>query len=116
MRISPLLSTRMALMAFLSALLDSSAPGQNAADGFDPNADLSVYANAVQPDGSTIIGGDFNSLGGITHSNLARLNVDGALDTNFVSAADGYVLSVAVQMDAKIVVGGGFNTLSTRPR
>src|SRR4051794_27113459 len=84
------------------ALIAGSALAQNANDGFDPNADRSVYAIALQPDGKILIGGDFNSVSGTPNSKIARLNIDGSLDATFNPGADSYVLSVAVQPDGKI--------------
>ncbi len=60
--------------------------GQSALDGFDPNANGTVRAVVVQPDGKILIGGDFTTLspnGGpaVTRNYIARLNPDGTLDT-----------------------------------
>lgn len=68
-----------------------------------------------QTDGKILVGGDFTFLNGADRSGIARLNMDGSLDTTFkpglgikfVSTYTG-VYSMAVQKDGKIVVGGGF--------
>ncbi|MFA5589789.1 MAG: hypothetical protein WDA70_03600 [Lysobacteraceae bacterium] len=74
-----------------------------------------VYAIAVQPDGKIIIAGQFNSVGGTTRVNIARLHPDGALDTGFVPPAlTGIVQTVALQPDGKILVGGSFTNRLAR--
>lgn len=82
------------------------------ADGFNPGADNTVNAIAVQADGKIIVGGSFLMLGGGTgaaqRSYLGRLNADGTLDTSFNPGPDGPVSSITVQPDGKILVGGSF--------
>ena len=51
--------------------------------GFNPSANGTVWAAAVQSDGRVLIGGDFNSVNGLARDHLARLNTDGTLDTTF---------------------------------
>ncbi|PYL56595.1 MAG: hypothetical protein DMF30_09335, partial [Verrucomicrobia bacterium] len=48
------------------------------ADSFDPNANGSVAAIAVQADGKILVGGFFGSIGGQTRSLFARLSNDTA--------------------------------------
>ena len=75
----------------VATLLASFAPllhAQSALDGFDPNANGTVYAVVVQPDGKILLGGDFTTLspnGGraVARNRIARLNPDGTLDTAF---------------------------------
>jgi uncharacterized delta-60 repeat protein/uncharacterized repeat protein (TIGR01451 family) len=85
---------------------------------YDPNVTGNyVAATAVQPDGKTIIGGNFTTLQpngaatATTRNNIARLNSDGSLDTGFDPNANAEVFSVAVQADGKILLGGNFTTL-----
>jgi len=91
--------------------------------GFDPSpgsldpldahitGDYFVLATAVQPDGKTILAGQFTSVLGVARNNIARLNSDGNLDPGFNPNPDDQVLSVAVQPDGKILLGGEFTTL-----
>jgi uncharacterized delta-60 repeat protein len=84
---------------------------------FNPNADSSVQAIALQSDGKVIIGGDFNALapnGGasINRNFIARLNADGTVDTTFDPRANGAVLAVTVQPDGSIIIGGDFTVLT----
>ncbi|MBM4223966.1 MAG: hypothetical protein FJ167_04070, partial [Gammaproteobacteria bacterium] len=80
--------------------------------------DNAVNAVALQPDGRLVIGGDFTSVGGTLRSRVARLLVDGSIDTGFNpgSGANSGVNSVALQADGKVLVGGGFTNFSNNPR
>ena len=85
-------------------------------NNFDPGANSSVRAVALQPDGKILLGGDFTTLGGggIGHtarSRLGRLNPDGTLENSFNPGANSTVQALAVQADGKIVAGGSFTTL-----
>jgi uncharacterized delta-60 repeat protein len=85
-----------------------------------------VYALAVQADGKILVGGYFTAVGGQPRTNLARLNVDGTLDTGFNPGMGGdfggcywcysHVLSLALQADGKILVGGFFTAVGGQPR
>src|SRR5947207_35925 len=110
-----------ALLLFSIAVLLASGTaavrGQSALDGFDPNANGTVFAVVVQPDGKILIGGAFTALspnGGaaVTRNHIARLNPDGTLDTAFDPNANITVYSIAVQADGKILAGGDFNNIS----
>jgi uncharacterized delta-60 repeat protein len=89
---------------------------------FDPgnSADVGVgvIALAAQPDGKTVIGGAFTTVGGVPRNRIARLNTDGSLDTTFNpgSGANDWVKSLAVQPDGKIIIGGQFTTMNDIPR
>jgi len=83
--------------------------------GFNPGTgvDLSVYSIALQSDGKMVIGGDFSTFSGSVRTNIARLNIGGGLDTNFVpSSAFGTnspsVNAVVLQADGKVLLGGSF--------
>ena len=70
-----------------------------------------VHATAVQPNGQTIIAGNFSSVNGVPRSNVARLNAGGGLDMGFDPKANGVVHSVVVQPNGMILLGGAFSTL-----
>ncbi len=76
-------------------------------------ANGAVRAMAVQYDGKVIIGGDFTLFDGTNRNHIARLNVNGSLDTTFNPGlgADGPVYAVALSGPAPIAVasaaGGG---------
>lgn len=87
--------------------------------GIGPNGP--VYAMVAQPDGRVLIGGSFSSVSGVPRSCIARLNVDGSLDTTFDprSGAAGTapaVYSLALQPDGRIVAGGSFGAMYGLPR
>src|SRR5438105_9424893 len=117
-------SARFSLMALVGLALAGGAAavrGQSALDGFDPNANGTVYVVVVQPDGKILIGGDFTTLspnGGaaVTRNRIARLNPDGTLDTAFDPNANNTVLSIAVQADGKILAGGLFTSIGGQTR
>jgi uncharacterized delta-60 repeat protein len=108
-------------VAVLLASGTAAARGQSALDGFDPNANGTVWVVVVQPDGKILIGGDFTSLspnGGasVTRNRIARLNPDGTLDTAFNPNANSSVYSIAVQADGQVLAGGAFTAIGGQPR
>ena len=77
--------------------------------GLGPNG--AVRALALQPDGKTIIGGEFTTVDGFSSSRLARLNSDGSVDGTFLGGGwifTGAVYTLALQPDGRILVGGAF--------
>jgi uncharacterized delta-60 repeat protein len=77
-----------------------------------------VTSLALQDDGKVLIGGHFITVGGVIHTNIARLNSDGSLDVSFVcSTGGGYpgygsVDCLAIQNDSKIIIGGWFTSVN----
>lgn len=73
----------------------------------------SVFTEVTQTDGKTLIGGVFTVINGYAAGGIARLNVDGSVDTSF-NPPDFYngsgngatIYTIAVQTDGKILVGG----------
>lgn len=93
-------------------LLSFGAPAYaQTADSFNPGADNSILALAVQTDGKIIMGGYFTNLAGGAANYIGRVNLNASLDTNFVASADGLVTCLAIQPDGKVVVGGTFANL-----
>ena len=77
------------------------------------------FCLAVQSDGRMLIGGTFQTFGGHPCTNLARINLDGSLDTTFRPNPDsrpypgqGAVNTLAIQADGKILIGGYFDRVS----
>src|SRR5438105_15444870 len=104
----------MALVGLALAGGAAAVRGQSALDGFDPNANGTIWVVVVQPDGKILIGGGFTTLspnGGppVTRNHIARLNPDGTLDNAFDPNANDFVNAIAVQADGKILAGGAFN-------
>jgi uncharacterized delta-60 repeat protein len=82
--------------------------------GFDPQPDGLVNSLSVQSDGKVLVGGRFFRIGfsiTIQPIRIARLNIDGTLDTSFKPIPNGDVNSIAVQADGKILLGGRFTSL-----
>lgn len=71
----------------------------------------SVYGTAFQPDGSTILVGDFLTVGGVAHNRIARLTPSGAVDTAFTTHANGDVICAAVLANGQILIGGNFTSV-----
>jgi uncharacterized delta-60 repeat protein len=70
-----------------------------------------VRSLAVQPDGKTIIGGDFTTYLYISRHSIIRINSDGTLDSPFGipgDGANGSIYAIALQLDGKILIGGDF--------
>ena len=92
----------------------------NANGSLDLGFETSLGANNVvltlaqQPDGKVIVGGLFTTINGTARNFVARLNVDGTVDSSFNTSvgADGAVRSIAVQSDGKVLVGGDFSTFN----
>ena len=65
---------------------------------------------AVQVDGKVLIGGSFTNFNGVAIISIARLNVDGSLDTTFNPGigANGSIATIALQADGKVLIGGNF--------
>jgi len=84
-------------------------------------ADGAVSAIAVYPTNfpnasKVVIGGTFTRFNGTPLNGLARLNVDGSLDTNFNAnlglGAVGAVRALAIQLDGRVLVGGSFTNFN----
>lgn len=76
---------------------------------------------ALQPDGRLIISGRFTQINGDSFPGVARLNIDGTLDTDLVFgptnvAPHQTLRSVAVQPDGRLLLGGSFTHIHGVPR
>jgi len=79
-----------------------------------------VRSIIIQPDGQILIGGDFDSVGGVQRNHLARLNTDGSLDTTFVpddipSPGNSTIESMALVDSGHLLVAGGLSTMRSLP-
>ncbi|MGC2237245.1 MAG: FG-GAP-like repeat-containing protein [Pyrinomonadaceae bacterium] len=79
-------------------------------------ANDTVYDIALQPDGKIIVGGTFTSVNFANRSYLARLNLDGSLDTSFNPAVNNFVYAVKLQPDGKVLIGGEFTLIENIPQ
>ena len=88
---------------------------------FDPKANNFVITLALQADGKILVGGGFSTLtpnGGtsVTRNCVARLNLDGTVDTAFDPNAPDGVSTVSIQADGKILIGGNFTSVGGQSR
>lgn len=91
-------------------------PGQILWEGFPFPA--FKYAAVLQSDGKLVIGGHFDTVGGVSRNFIARLHPNGSLDTSFTSPFDvlsingfreGEVYDIIQRPDGKFYVGGYFS-------
>jgi uncharacterized delta-60 repeat protein len=90
-------------------ILDNDTPS---GAGSGPN--WYVHALAVQPDGKTLIGGDFEQVNAVNRAKIARLNSDGSVDPTFDpgTGPNNLVHCVALQPDGKTLISGYFTSVS----
>ncbi len=94
---------------------------------FDPNADANANALAVAADGSLILGGNFatlqpvppllvggafNTIGGLASRGVALLGDDGSVSSLFQPNPNGTVSALLVQPDGKFVIAGSFTNIA----
>ncbi|MBK7933942.1 MAG: VCBS repeat-containing protein [Acidobacteria bacterium] len=102
----------------------NSGIGQRNADGtndatfaaptFTANSDLRIYTLAVQSDGSIIVGGLFNLVGGVPRNNLVRLNSSGKVDKLFFQkGAGGTVYASLNEPGGTTILGGDYWRIDT---
>jgi uncharacterized delta-60 repeat protein/uncharacterized repeat protein (TIGR01451 family) len=81
--------------------------------GRGPNS----FVNAIAIDSSNriVIGGNFNSVNQSNAFYIARLNVDGSLDTSFNTGHgfNSFVYALAIDANGNILVGGDFTSFDT---
>lgn len=83
---------------------------------FNPGANDTVFALAIQADAKVLVGGRFTTFGGggaglAAHSGIARINASGSVDSSFAPSAVGTVYAVTLMGDGRAVVGGSFSVL-----
>lgn len=88
--------------------------------GFDARIDTgtsnrTIRAITLDGSGKILIGGTFESFGGVNRENMARLEADGALDPSFDAKLWPFrgVSSIVVQPNGKILAGGDFRIIPT---
>ena len=97
--------------------------------GFNPSLAggfSEILTMALQGDGKILIGGSFTNVNTSARTNIARLNSDGSLDTNFkpisvnggtyAPAIPGLVNALALDGQGRVLVGGDFVTLNGQVR
>ena len=82
----------------------------------DPNS--RVLSVTLQSDGKILIGGTFWFVNGVERTSIARLNLDGSLDSSFNAnlgpgrPVEADVLSIILQGDGKILITGAFTSVN----
>ncbi|TVR92988.1 MAG: hypothetical protein EA418_12565 [Wenzhouxiangellaceae bacterium] len=99
---------RSAVLALVPFAVVTLALAQDVGDGFDPGANRTVEALALQPDGKVLLGGEFTELGGMERHHVGRVQSDGSLDLGFNPRANGRVSALSLQPDGSVVLGGSF--------
>ena len=98
------------------ALASMSASNGAAGPVVDAEAPGRVHAVAPQPQGGTIVAGDFVRANGVSRSNILRLQQDRALDPTWNPMADAEVDSVAIDANGDIFAGGKFESIGGQSR
>ena len=118
-------SRLLAIYVGLAILLGIAVPkilAQTFSDGaldncYDPQINGRIYSTALQTDGKLIIVGDFNQVNGVARMGIARLNIDGTLDTSFdPGTGAGEIQKVLIQPSGQIVIAGEFTSYNGTPR
>lgn len=100
-------------------------PAGMAAPGYTPaQADATIDALTLQPNGKIVISGIFQQVGTQMRHGMARLNIDGSLDTSFADLhfafdatnPNGNVYGMSAQADGKIIAFGNFALVNNQSR
>ncbi|HEX8565537.1 MAG TPA: FG-GAP-like repeat-containing protein [Pyrinomonadaceae bacterium] len=68
-----------------------------------------IYTIALQPDGKILVGGVFTDINDTSRLSVARLNLNGTVDTSFnAGLVNGIISDIVVQPDGKVLIGGTF--------
>ena len=81
---------------------------------FGDNAQVSSLR--VQSDGKVVIGGYFSKVRGIAQTNIARLNLDGSMDTSFRPRVNSDVIALDITPGGRIALAGIFTTVNDEVR
>lgn len=78
----------------------------------------SAYTIALQTDGKILVGGSFERYNGQSQNKIARLNIDGTLDTSVITGTrfNDEVSTIALDNNGKILAGGMFTTYNGQSR
>ncbi len=81
-----------------------------------PGANSTVNAVAIQANGMSVIGGDFDSFNTASINYLARLQTNGFMDESFTNGygrgANNFINAIAIDASQRIVIGGNFTAVN----
>jgi uncharacterized delta-60 repeat protein len=81
-----------------------------------------VFDFLIQPDDKVVVAGRFSDINGLPARGLIRLNADGSLDKDFLTALglgpsdNSNIYRIVRQPDGKIVIVGDFTSVDDQPR
>ena len=92
--------------------------GTDPAYNLHPGANSTVYAVAVQPDGNTVLAGDFTAFNTTPRNRIARMLPNGQIDAAFDPAdgADQFISSLVLDPTNNIIIAGAFDSFNRFPR
>ena len=99
-------------LANTDGTVDNTFAGLGGATDYNPN----IWAMVVQPDGKILITGLFNSINGMPHYNVLRLNPDSTVDSSFNVNTGRSTRALLLQPDGKVVIAGNFGQVNGVPR
>ncbi len=103
-------------LSFYNGITFSPILRLNSDGSFDPTFDQfqgfqEVYSIIIQPSGKIVAG--ISSSSSLGDSCVKRLNLNGTIDSSFLSVIWGEAKTLSVQSDEKIIVGGDFRSTQT---
>lgn len=102
------------LSLLLTLLFVSIVSAQTAADGFQANANGSVYRVTEDSGQFYLAGQSFTQINGASRFGVARLRYDGSLDTTYDPNPNGALQGMAIN-GSKLIVVGGFTSIGGGP-
>jgi uncharacterized delta-60 repeat protein len=99
-------------LANTDGTVDSTFAGLGGATDYNPN----IWTMVVQPDGKILMTGYFNSVNGMPHYNVLRVNPNGTVDLSFQVDTNGSTRGLLLQPDGKVVIAGNFGEVNGVPR
>jgi len=69
-----------------------------------------------QYDGKYLVGGDFQTMDGLTHARIVRLNASGSIDSSFAAGANDTVRAILPLSDGSIWIAGDFTIVNGETR
>lgn len=89
---------------------------------FNPGTDVDygaeIFCLDVQTNGQILVGGSFTKINGESRNRIARINLDGGLDADFVplEGPDNRVWAVSADQNGSVLIGGEFQVVNTIQR